>query len=181
MERELWNLRAFDFICGRQMSATFCEAIQYTLELTSTHPEFEHLISKAYSISLGRSYSASLKDKRKFFGSGLHYTLLAWKPVRWSIPREAGLSLETLLTDPEIIQPVGDIRLVKDMTHLRWYFSTTAATIDFFKHLTWEERMWMRGKLSSRKISKVQLIPSVIHEDSPTTALRIRNFELRCM
>ncbi|KAF2690237.1 hypothetical protein K458DRAFT_383362 [Lentithecium fluviatile CBS 122367] len=65
--------------------ASFCDAVQYTLELASIHPQFGHLVAEASGHSqadLGRAP----------FVAGSHWKILHWKPALWSLPTEVELS-----------------------------------------------------------------------------------------
>jgi hypothetical protein len=127
--------------------ASFCDAVQYALELASTHPGFEGLIAKACGmphIDLGRSP----------FVKGSHWKVLNWKPTLWSMPSEAELALlENLLAEPgsygDFSAGFPEVKAVDfdcsvEYRRVRWYFSATAVAIDFLGRLTPEERIRLR-------------------------------------
>ena len=74
-------------------SASLCDAVQYTLDLTADHPEFEELISKACELSEYYPWS------QPPFIQGTHQQVLEWRPNPWLIPTHDELCrMENLLT-----------------------------------------------------------------------------------
>jgi hypothetical protein len=137
--------RAFDFghmprsyqLSQDIFTASFCDAVQYTLDLISDHPKFQDLISQACGSS--RHYFGD----RSPFAEGSHRQVLAWRPDPWLIPSIAELHvIEQFSTEaPSPIEKAeyeyyGGIQL---------YFSATAICIATLKRLTKQNRVQMRS------------------------------------
>ncbi|KAF2875462.1 hypothetical protein BDV95DRAFT_602892 [Massariosphaeria phaeospora] len=129
------------------LSASFCDAMQYTLDLAASHPDFDMLAAKACGSGTG------VHGKRLPFTAGSHGKLLHWRPVRWSIPTEAELScMENLLTEPASPE---DFDCASDYRGLKWYFSAAAVAIRFLGDLPREERLLVRKIILKEEVRSV--------------------------
>lgn len=127
------------------MSASFCEAIHYTLELASSHPVFDDLLDEAFRTPL------TPQGKPPPFVPGSQSALFAWKPQWWSIPSDEDLALEAYLTDPNIQDRMGDVDWLEPLAPVAWYFSAAAVAVDFLSRLRREQRMRIREKIIIRE------------------------------
>ena len=101
-------------------SASFCDAVQHTLDLTAKHPKFEELISKACELSEYYPWS------QPPFMQGTHRQVLGWRPNPWLIPTHDELCpMENLLTTFEGPTKEG----AKTYRETNAYFSATAICI----------------------------------------------------
>lgn len=117
-------------------SASFCDAVQYTLDLVSAEAEFAELISKACRST--EYYPAN----RSYFIQGSHHQIFKWRPDPWSIPSDEELvALESFLTEP---QTADEFDCARDYQSLRFYFSATAVCIATLSRLTPTARKHVR-------------------------------------
>ncbi|KAI4703209.1 hypothetical protein J4E81_002086 [Alternaria sp. BMP 2799] len=117
-------------------TASFCDAVQYTLDLAAKHPEFEELISKA--CELPQHYPWSQPP----FIQGSHLQVLGWRPMPWLIPTHADLcGMEDLLT---VVQGPTRER-AKTYEGINHYFSATAICIAALSRLTPTSRKHLRN------------------------------------
>jgi len=117
-------------------SASFHDAVQFTLELISAHPNFESLISKACDSAQEHPVDLPV------FAEDSHRKILDWKPCLWSIPSDEELSsMEGLLTQA----PVSNATERAQGYHgIRWYFSATAVFIHVIHRLESRTRKQLR-------------------------------------
>ncbi|KAI4658919.1 uncharacterized protein J4E79_006679 [Alternaria viburni] len=119
-----------------QTSATLCDAIQYTLDLASSHPAFEDAAARASSSPY------MCHGMMPPFLPGSHNIVLAWKPNWWLIPTESDLTLESYLADPSRRDLIGEIDPRSEpMVPVAWYFSATSLAINFLKALPPTDRI----------------------------------------
>ncbi|KAI4681807.1 uncharacterized protein J4E84_007403 [Alternaria hordeiaustralica] len=139
------GVHSFDYQWRWQTSATFCDALHYTLELASSHPRFDDLIAESMVSPLSR------RGMMPPFVPGCQNALLAWKPDLALIPTETDLALESFLADP--VSPDADSRVhwTEPVVPLAWYFSATAVAVDFLKRLPHSTRMCLRLPLIIRE------------------------------
>jgi hypothetical protein len=129
-----------------QTSATFCEALQYTLELASSHPEVDSLAAEAF-VGPWDSIQGTMPP----FVVGSYKAVLAWNPPWWLIPTEADLVLESCLKDPFLRNSLGDVDSLEFDVPVLWFFSATAVAINFLRQLPQAERMRIREKIVIRE------------------------------
>ncbi|KAF2113866.1 hypothetical protein BDV96DRAFT_578433 [Lophiotrema nucula] len=120
-----------DPIVRYQFSVAFCDAIQYTLDLVSIHPDFDRLTAMSCTTDLVPEHTPSI------FLAGTHEKVLAWRPEWWAIPTDADLALETSLAESP---PLDEWNTPEPPAPISWYFSATAAAINCFKHLRKNDR-----------------------------------------
>ncbi|KAI4696614.1 uncharacterized protein J4E88_000791 [Alternaria novae-zelandiae] len=127
-----------DYSWRWQTSATFCDALQYTLELASSHPKFDHFIAE----SIVSPYTS--RGMMPPFTPGCQNALLTWKPDLALIPTETDLALESFLADP--LPRDTDRRVTWDepIVPLAWYFSATTVAVDYLKRLPQSTRLRIR-------------------------------------
>jgi len=128
-----------------QTSATFCEAIQYTLELASSHCMFDDIAAEA---SASPYWVSGMMPP---FMPGSHKAVLGWKPDWWLIPTETDLALETYLTDPFLPDEQNNLDFPEPVVPVAWYWSATAVAIDFLKALPRAQRMRLREPIVIRE------------------------------
>jgi len=117
-------------------TASFCDAVQYTLDLAANHPEFEELIFKA--CELPQHYPWYQPP----FIQGSHLQVLGWQPMPWLIPSHANLcGMEDLLT---VVQgPTRErARTYEGINH---YISATAICIAALSRLMPTTRKHLRN------------------------------------
>jgi hypothetical protein len=117
-------------------SASFCDAVNLTLQLTSSNPDFENLIAKACDPAQNRSAQQPL------FIRGSHRKIMDWQPCLWSIPTDIELSsMESLLISP----PIRTFDCAKDYQSIAWYFSATTVLIHALRRLEPDVRKHLRS------------------------------------
>jgi hypothetical protein len=128
-----------------QMSATFCEALQYTLELASSHAEFDGLAAEA---SAG---PWNMDGTMPPFVPGSHQAVLAWNPPWCLVLIEQDLALESYLKDPLLRDSLGEVDWLDHAVPVLWFFSATAVAIKFLGRLSQAEHMRIREKIVIRE------------------------------
>ena len=117
-------------------TTSFCDAVQYALDLTSPHPKFQELISKA--CELPQDYPCGESS----FIPGSHQQVLDWRPDLWLIPSHDDLSpMEELLNVAQC--PRADC--VKRHPRINFYFSAAAVCIARLSKLTPSTRKELRS------------------------------------
>jgi hypothetical protein len=135
--RGIWVADAAAESQGADAALDFIDALQYTLELASTHPEFHDLASRTFDPEADTSMHAGDTARHFFMRVGALDAVLAWNPVPWTVPTENELlRMEAYLEDPEpqcIAEPetFGDI--YAKCKEFNWYFSATALAINFLE------------------------------------------------
>jgi len=117
-------------------TTSFCDAVQYALDLTSPHPKFQELISKACEMPRDYKYGEPL------FISGSHQQVLEWRPDLWLIPSHDDLfPMEELLIDAQC--PTTECE--KRHRRINFYFSAAAVCIARLSKLTPSIRKKLRS------------------------------------
>jgi hypothetical protein len=118
-------------------SASFCDAVHLTLQLTSSNPDFENLIAKACD-SAQYHYG-----QQPLFIRGSHRKIMDWQPCLWSIPTDSELSsMESLLISPPGPQTSD---CAQRYHSIAWYFSATTVLIHFLRRLEPDVRKHLRS------------------------------------
>jgi len=91
----------YDYQWRWQTSASFYDALHYTLELAASHPKFDELAAEA-SVTPYR-FQGSMPP----FIPGSQQAVLAWNPDRGRIPTDADFILESYLADPLLRDSMG--------------------------------------------------------------------------
>jgi hypothetical protein len=142
---------------GFEMSAVFCEALDYTLELASVmQPEFDRLADEAARTSVSEG------GRMPPFVPGSHANVLAWNPPWWSIPTESDLVLEKSLTSPMQIGPFSsewDSRIAGSLAPIASFYSATAVAISFLRSLTINQLGRLQGKIVIKEDKKGAMYP----------------------
>jgi len=126
--------------------ASFCEAVQMSLDLIADHPQFDHLIS------LACSKSNHYPGNRSPFRAGSHQQILAWRPDPWLIPTVDNLtSVEALLMPPDS----ESYDWPRIYSQVKFYFSATAIRIATLGRLTTEARKPIRSIILSENCRAV--------------------------
>ena len=132
------GIHPFDYSWRWQTSATFCDALHYTLELASSHPKFDQLIAESIVSPL------SIRGMMPPFKPGCQNAFLTWKPDRALISTETDLTLESFLADPLPRDTDTYLAWTEPVVPLAWYFSATAVAVDYLKRLPQSTRMCLR-------------------------------------
>ncbi|KAI4612419.1 hypothetical protein J4E80_007152 [Alternaria sp. BMP 0032] len=132
------GINPFDYNWRWQTSASFCDALHYTLELASSHPKFDQLIAESIVSPL------SIHGMMPPFVPGCQNALLAWKPDLALIPTETDLALESFLADPLPRDTNPHLAWTEPVAPLAWYFSATTVAVDYLKRLPQSTRLRIR-------------------------------------
>ena len=117
-------------------TTSFCDAVQYTLDLIANHPKFEELISKACESPERYPWP------QPPFMQGTHRQVLRWRPNAWLIPTDHELCrMESLLTTLQA--PPRERAKTYQETNV--YFSATAICIATLDRLTPRARKQLRS------------------------------------
>jgi hypothetical protein len=150
--------------------ASFCDAVQFTLDLIATHPKFEDLVSRVWSIPDNYRHAPSP------FPPGSHQRVLAWRPEPWAIPSiEELISMEQLLgaEDPD------EWDWARKRQDIEFYFSATAICVTTLARL--ESNTPKKYGLSSfKKTVEASVILNVTLKDKSSSVLRIQSCVSTC-
>ncbi|EDU50399.1 hypothetical protein PtrSN002B_006268 [Pyrenophora tritici-repentis] len=142
---ELRNLDSHSRSMSRDLFiASFCDAVQYTLDLVSAHPRFKELVSKACELAEPHPWG------RPPFKKGSHRQVLAWRPHLWQIPSLDELScMEDAYVDPYYTETSLRRYLISTRElgdgGVRYYFSATAICIATLDRLPSSVRKQLRS------------------------------------
>jgi len=128
----------YDYQWRWQTSASFYDALHYTLELAASHPKFDELAAEA---SVTPHDSLGMMPP---FIPGSQKAVLAWNPERGRIPTDTDLALECCLADSVLRNSLGWVDWPEPAVPVIWYFSATAVAANFLKRLPYAARMRIR-------------------------------------
>jgi len=132
----MWDMDRAINLPRDEFTASFCEAVQLCLDLISSDPRFEDLVSQAFEPSDRHP------DHYPHFMKDSHQQILDWQPDPWLIPTVEQLSrIEQLL----IPQSQGQEDWAWQHSHIKLYSSGTAICAATLRRLPSNVRKHVRS------------------------------------